>query len=376
MADFLTVLRDAPEIPGNVRLVGLRGVGKSVLLARCDELAQESGWAVARIELEPRHNSDAGLTDLIDALTNRLVAQMSLRARATGTAARVARSVRWQATVDDVTLTLDPTVGHGSRSIVESLHRAVGTALSQDRAGLVLMLDEAQVVFDDKRERKDGGRGQYPLSALIAAVTALQSQGAPIVLVLCGLPTLQANLLRARTYTERMFRGLVVGPLENRQAIEALVRPLVGTGVRADDDLIAEVVATVDGYPYFLQLWGAELWDATVPGGGRVLTLTALNAIRDRIVGRLDRDFFEGRFAVLRPSEQDLLLAAAICAYPPLRVSELRDHTDKRGGYVNVLMGRLTEAGIVYGIGKGLYRYTAPLFHDYLVRRSRSVPAM
>ena len=118
----------------------------------------------------------------------------------------------------------------------------------------------------------------------------------------------------------------------------------------------AGVIEAVDGYPYFLQLWGAELWDATVPGGGRILTLSALNAIRDRIVGRLDRDFFEGRFAVLRPSEQDLLLAAANCAYPPLRVSELRDHTDKRVGYVNVLMGRLTEAGIVYSIGKGLYR--------------------
>ena len=57
-------------------------------------------------------------------------------------------------------------------------------------------------------------------------------------------------------------------------------------------------------------------------------------------------------------------------------MSELRDHTDKRGGYVNVLMGRLTEAGIVYAIGKGLYRYTAPLFHEYLVRRSRSVPSL
>lgn len=374
MAEFLTVLRDAPNIPGNVRMTGLRGVGKSVLLARCDELAVESGWAVERVELEPRHNTEPGLTGLIEALTDRLVRQLSLRARTAEVASRAVRAVRWQVGLDEVTFSLDPTMGHGSRSIVESLHRAVNEAQAHGRAGLVLMLDEAQVVFDDKRQREADRTSQYPLSALIAAVSALQSSAAPLVLVLCGLPTLQANLLRARTYTERMFRGLVVDRLTDAQATEAFVRPLDRTGVRADDALVADVVASVDGYPYFLQLWGAELWDATVPGGGRTLTLDILAAIRDRIINRLDRDFFEGRFTVLRPSEQDLLLASANCTYPPLRVAELRDHTDKRPGYVNVLIGRLTEAGVLYTTGKGLYRYTAPLFHEYLQRRNTSTP--
>lgn len=376
MAEFLTVLRDAPEIPGNVRMTGLRGVGKSVLLARCDELAQEAGWAVERVELEPRHNTESGVTGLIEALTDRLVRQLSMRAQVADIAARAVRTVRWQVAVDEVTFSLDPTAGHGSRSIVESLHRAVHEAQAHGRSGLVLMLDEAQVVFDDRRQREAGRSSQYPLSALIAAVSALQSRGAPLVLVLCGLPTLQANLLRARTYTERMFRGLVVDRLGDAQATEAFVRPLDGSGVRADEALVGDVVASVDGYPYFLQLWGAELWDAIVPGGGRTLTLGVLAAIRERIIRRLDRDFFEGRFAVLRPSEQDLLLASASCPYPPLRVADLREHTDKRPGYVNVLIGRLTEAGVLYTTGKGLYHNTAPLFHEYLQRRARMVADM
>ena len=30
----------------------------------------------------------------------------------------------------------------------------------------------------------------------------------------------------------------------------------------ADLDLVERVVGEVEGYPYFIQLWGAELWDA------------------------------------------------------------------------------------------------------------------
>lgn len=370
LAEFLTVLRDAPEIPGNIRITGLRGVGKSVLLARCEELAGEGQWATARLELEPRHNSDTGIATLVAAISQRAIEGLSLRARVSSWARDAAASVHWELSVDEVSLTLDPTAGKPSRDIVESLHRVTAEALDQGRRGFVLMLDEAQVLFDDRRARDPGNPGQYPLSTLIAAVNALQASGAPLVLVLCGLPTLQSNLLRARTYTERMFRGLAVDRLGNAVAGEAFTRPLEGTGVTATPDLVAQVVDTVEGYPYFLQLWGAELWDATVPGGGTTITRGVLDAIAGRITHRLDRDFFDGRFQVLRPSEQDLLLAAAGCPYPPLRVADLRRRTDKRPGYVNVLIGRLVEAGILYSTTKGTYRYTAPLFHDYLQRRT------
>jgi hypothetical protein len=297
---------------------------------------------------------------------------LSLRARVSSWARDVAESVQWNLTVDEVSLTLDPTAGKPSRDIVESLHRATIEALDQGRRGFVVMLDEAQVLNDDRRAREPGKPGQFPLSTLIAAVNALQASGAPVVLVLCGLPTLQSNLLRARTYTERMFRGLVVDRLSAALAAEAFTRPLEGTGVSATPELVARVIDTVEGYPYFLQLWGAELWDATVPGGGALITTSVLDAIAERITMRLDRDFFDGRFQVLRPSEQDLLLAAASCPYPPLRVADLRRRTDKRANYVNVLIGRLVDAGILYFTAKGTYLYTAPLFHDYLQRRTRT----
>ena len=75
--------------------------------------------------------------------------------------------------------------------------------------------------------------GEHPLSLLIAAGAAIQKTGAPIGLVLCGLPTLATNLLRARTYTERMFRGERVESLDRAGAEHAFVGPLAGTGIAA-----------------------------------------------------------------------------------------------------------------------------------------------
>jgi hypothetical protein len=67
-----------------------------------------------------------------------------------------------------------------------------------------------------------------------------------------------------------------------------------------------------------------------------------------------------------------VLLASASCPYPPLRASDLGKVSDKTPGNVNVLLGRLVEAGVLYRIRKGEYGYTAPKFRDFLLRRADS----
>ncbi len=51
------MLRGAPEQPANVRLTGLRGVGKTVLLGEFQKVAEEQEWACAFLELQPTTES-------------------------------------------------------------------------------------------------------------------------------------------------------------------------------------------------------------------------------------------------------------------------------------------------------------------------------
>ncbi|MGI9023558.1 MAG: AAA family ATPase [Acidimicrobiales bacterium] len=362
---FASTLRAAPEQPGNMRLTGLRGVGKTVLLGEFATIADKESWAAANLELNPRHNTDASMVQALVSLIDRASEALSRAERlkaAMGRAARAAGSLG--ITYNEVKLSFDPTMAHGSSDLAEHLYDGVDVAVRQGYAGLVLLLDEAQVIRDERART-----GEHPLSLLISAVSALQREEIPLGLVACGLPTLTGNLLHARSYTERMFRGEEIGRLESTEATAAFTEPLRDTGMTADPDLVRRVVEEVEGYPYFIQLWGAELWDAAVIAGVDRLDVRLLEVTTPDIYRRLDIDFYEPRVSTLTPAEQDVLLASASCPYPPLMTVDMNSNVDKRPGNINVLLGRLVEAGVLYRTRKGQYEYTAPKFREYLTRR-------
>ncbi len=365
---FRSSLRAAPGLPLNVRVTGLRGVGKTVLLKRFEEVANESpAWLTSRWQLEPRHNTDADITDLVFTLRQNAERQVSRVARIRKTVhdAVTLTSTMLHVSWEDIELSLGvPHSATRQLSIWKCLFEATDLAVRHGYQGYLLMFDEAQVLHDEKDRN-----GEHPLSLLVAAVNGLQDKEVPGGLVLCGLPTLRTNLLRARTYSERMFRGEEIGRLGDGQAVQAFVRPLDNTGVTADAQLVEGVVQEVEGYPFFIQLWGAELWDAAQVAGTDLLTTTLLTSVEPDIYRRLDVDFYAGRVESLTPAEQDLLIATAQCPYPPLYTADIHSRARKSEGNINVLMGRLSEQGVVYRIQRGVYEYTAPKFYDYLQRR-------
>lgn len=367
LSRFRRVLRSAPEIPGNIRISGLRGVGKTVLLGRFKEIAEEMDWATITLEVEPRMNAEAPLlyelSNQFTALEQRLsrIARVKARASAMATAARRAATV----TYEGFEWSLAGDLSRQTAELGEAILGNVTVTQDKDRHGLVIMLDEAQILTDDK-----SADGNHALSTLVAAVSTLQKEHVPVCLVLCGLPTLAVNLLNARTYTERMFQGVEVKSLDRSAAREAFTEPLADSQITAASDLVDRVMDEVEGYPYFIQLWGAELWDATVDADLAHMTTGTLDVIESRIYERLDSDFYEPRIASLTPAEQDLLLATARCSYPPLNVSELNNESPKSSGNINVLLGRLVGSNVLFRERKGAYRYTAPGFRDFLQRRN------
>src|SRR5271154_4132400 len=363
---FDAMLRAAPEQQANMRVTGLRGVGKTVLLETFGERAQEHGWEPAFMELQPAHNTDTLLAAAIGTLLGRTRERLSRMARLRSAAGRALRSSSLSVSWEEVSLS----VSFGSEreeDLARELFATVELALAKGRAGVVLLLDEAQLIHDE-RDR----HGEHPLSLLLAAVGALQHAELPLALVLCGLPTLTGNLQKARSYSERLFRGEEIDSLAPEQALEAFTRPLEETARKTDAKLAQAVVKEVEGYPYFLQLWGSELWEGADLASVDRFSVKLLDATRPDIYGRLDRDFYEPRIATLTPAEQDVLAASAACPYPPLRSADLNRASEKTPGNVNVLLGRLVDAGALYRIRKGEYAYTAPKFRDYLLRRAGS----
>src|SRR5713226_4855041 len=238
---FGSVIRAAPEQPANMRLTGLRGVGKTVLLGEFRAVAQEMEWAAAFLELQPGHNTDDAVSAALMAAltaTREEVSRVERLKNAVGGAARRAGTlgVEW----GEFRMTYEPGATPVREDLARALFETVESMISHGKDGLMLLLDEVQVIRDETRPT-----GQHPLSLLVAAVSSLQKAELPIGMVLCGLPTLTGNLLRARSYTERMFRGEEIGSLDPDDAKDALVRPLADSPVVLDPGLAERVVEEV-----------------------------------------------------------------------------------------------------------------------------------
>jgi AAA ATPase domain len=365
---FLATLRGAPEIPASIRITGLRGVGKTVLLRKLEEVAQDENWATIQLELQPQQNSNGGLIGTLSKSLDHTRRDLSIATRvrrgiesAAGAVRRVV-SVEWEG----ITWSLAGDLAGDAAALGQEFKTTVDAAIKSGKSGFALLLDEAQVLSDDKSRD-----GDHPLSILISATSTLQRAGIPLALVLCGLPTLTVNLLAARTYSERMFVGEEVSSLDRRSAEDAFVLPLHDTGYTATIGLVSTVLDEVEGYPYFIQLWGKELWEIARGSGTAQLSEPLLEVAREEIYRRLDLDFYEPRIASLTPAEQDLLIDSGKCPYPPLMVSDLNSKSPKSSGNVNVLLGRLVAQNLIYRQRKGQYIYTAPGFYEYLERRRR-----
>jgi len=215
------------------------------------------------------------------------------------------------------------------------------------------MLDEAQVLRDETVRN-----GQHPLSALIVAINTLQEQELPIGLVLCGLPSFSSSLLRACTYSEWMFRGEQIGALGRRRRPTHCCAPSTAPPSASPLRSSSASPTRSRDTPFFLQLWGAELWEAAQDS----------HRVRPRPARcRRGRDLPTPRRRLLRPARRCAhpcragpAHGHATCPYPPLASTDIRRRSGKSDANVNVLMGRLSDQGVVYRLHRGQYDNTAP----------------
>jgi len=370
LARFDQYLTGFPVFPRNVRLTGLRGVGKTVLLQHYAALAEDRGWVVVRRECSEHLQAESTFALALVEDCRRAVERSSrtgaLRVRSS-TAARRALDLLGSLTIslEGVTLAVKPlTVAARQPGLIEdrlfqALELACEGAIEGRRPGVLLCYDEAHVLHDTPRRR------DYPLGLFLASVAHAQREGQPVMLVACGLPTLTDNLARAKSYSERMFQAENLYALRPREATLAFARPLEAGGRGADDDVIAAVLKDTGGYPFHIQFFGALLWDA-VPTP-RTITLRDFQRQRPTILRALDHAFFDARLARTSSVERRVLRAIAAQG-EGASIQFLLELLNLSNHGIQPLVARLEGKGLLYRPERGCVAFTVPLFGDYLRR--------
>lgn len=371
--EFRRLLRQ-DVILKNLVLTGLRGVGKTVLLETFKPMAMQEGWLWAGTDL----SESTSISE--EHLAVRLLTDLSVVASSFVVSKKEVNRVGFSGQPEEVAVTLNYS---SLRAIYESTPGLVVDKLKavletlwpyvevSGKKGIIFAYDESQNLSD--HAKKD----QYPLSLLLDLFQSLQRKGFRYMLALVGLPTLFPKLVEARTFSERMFTVLFLKPLSQSETTEAIRTPITeDCPVAFDESSVKLIWKITRGYPYFVQYMCREIfdiWVQAVESGKRPPRVPV-----QPILGKLDTDFFAGRWA--KATDRQRVLLGLIAELPnadgEFSVQEIVESEANRSSkrafsssHVNQMLASLSQAGLIYKNRYSKYSLAVPLLADFIKRQ-------
>lgn len=341
-------------------LVGLRGVGKTVLLDRVREDAEAVGIHTVRIEA-PEGRS---LPALLAPQLRQALLRLSQVAAAKDYAVRGLRALagfasKQKVTFGDIEVGFDyePEPGLADNGDLEhdlqALFEQIGLAAQSAGTALAIFIDELQYV-------------EVPqLAALITAMHRCEQRSLPVVLVGAGLPQLRGRMGNAKSYAERLFDFPEIGPLPPAAARRAIEKPLEDEGVRITTDALNQILLVTQGYAYFLQQWGSHTWRAA---GQSPITIDDVSAASVTATAALDESFFRVRFDRLTPKEKKYLRAMAELGAGPHRSGDIAACYRAAVSSLAPTRSSLIVKGRVWSPNHGDTAFTVPMFDEFMKR--------
>jgi AAA ATPase domain len=341
-------------------LVGLRGVGKTVLLTRIAQETEARGFIVVTIEAPEKRSLPALL---IPSLRTALLKLDKIAAA--GELAKKALKVlggfvgAMKVKYEDIEFGVDLGSEHGVADSGDLEHDLidlfveVGKAAKEKHTAVVFFIDELQYVPEEQ------------FASLITALHKCSQDQLPVALIGAGLPQLVGQAGRAKSYAERLFEYPEIGPLSVDEAKKALVAPAERLNVQFEKGALDEILNRTQSYPYFLQEWGKHSWQCATTSP---ITRNDAVSANDLAISELDASFFRVRFDRLTPSEKKYLRAMAELGPGPHRSGDIAHLLKKEVQTVAPTRATLINKGMVYSPAHGDNSFTVPLFDEYMKR--------
>ncbi|BBB90710.1 MAG TPA: ATP-binding protein [Methylomusa anaerophila] len=340
---------------------GLRGVGKTVLLNRIEEIAEENLVLYEHIEVSERSSFKISISFHIQ----KLIRQLSTKKQAKFYLDKALSILKaFQITYSpegEVSLGLkdniDAAVGVSDtgnfQNDLTELFVSLGTLAQKNDNAVCLFIDEIQYLKDDEFE------------ALIAAIHRVNQKGLPVTLFSAGLPKVAKIAGDIKSYAERLVSFISIDSLEPEAAKLALTEPAKKLGVTYTDEAIDKIITITDGYPYFLQEYGKQVW-AFIKDNK--IDITSVEAAYPIFEKSLDDSFFKVRYDRATPKEKEVMIAMAECGALPCTMAQIASRMQTSVQSISPVRGQLIYKGFIYSARYGEVDFTVPQFKQYLKR--------
>ncbi|MFJ4166847.1 ATP-binding protein [Microbacterium sp. NPDC089698] len=342
-------------------IVGLRGVGKTVLLTEFREIAQAEHWEI--IEFEAIKHDDMRFRQTFAGLLKSALLRLSPRVRWTEVGKRAAAVITsFGLSVDQqgawsLSWDVEPAEGfadHGELAMdLSDALVAVGEAAKERERGVAILVDEVQFLT------------QAQLEALIQAIHKTVQRKLPVTFVGAGLPQIAELAGDAKSYAERLFQFPAIDSLNEDDARLAIVEPAQSEDVDWNEDAVDLAIDITRGYPYFIQELGFQVWEIAEQSP---ITRPDVEAAREAYESKLDGSFFRVRLDRATPLQTAYMRAMAQLGPGPQKADAVARLLKRGSTQVGPTRAELIDMGLLYTSDHGYAAFTVPDFDKFMLR--------
>lgn len=343
-------LANGPGDPNLLAFVtGLRGVGKTVMLAEISDIVRQQGWLVV----------DDTVTEGLLGRVSDQVSRLTRNHPAAGDKSR-ARVNRLDAPLGLGGIGWDRSLPQDDRGLRQRLEDLLDTVEAHG-AGVAFSIDEV--------------RNTDEFRALTVTIQQLLSSDRNVAVFMGGLPTAVSDIVAGHdghnvlTFLRRAER-IELDDVDEDEVREALVETVTEAGKTISVEAALVAARATQGYPFMIQLVGYHSWRAS--GDSAELTLEHVEAGAEVSQRKLGSLVHATALADLSDVDRSFLLAMARDEGPS-RIDDIRARLNVAPQYANSYRQRLLDAGMIVQPSRGVVNLALPYLREYLVDHGASL---
>jgi hypothetical protein len=340
---------------------GLRGVGKTVLLSKVEDIAERNDFLERHIEVKETESFIRGLSIACNGFIQSLSLKENIKEKI-GKLWSLFKSFSTTWNPEDKTFTFElkdqamefATAGTGDlANDLTELLVTLGKYAQQANTAICFCIDEIQYAKSNE------------LEALITAVHRISQLRLPIIFFLAGLPKILKTLGDIKSYSERLFEYVEIGSLSKTAAKEAITIPAQELNVKYTDEAIDKIYELTQGYPYYIQEMCSTIWENH---NSSKIDIEAVKNNINSTYAKLDEGFFRVRYDRCTEMEKQFMAAMVKCGELPCNITNVAQIMSRKPSSISIFRSSLISKGLIHSTGHGEIDFTVPQFDAFIKR--------
>lgn len=336
---------------------GLRGVGKTVLINKLQNIAEEKDIFCKHIEVEERNDFISQIATCSQAFLRKVSTKEKFKHLIQKPLDAIkSLMISFNPNENTFSFSLQERELYTSNNLTQSLTEVfvtIGETAYKTETPICFFIDEIQYMK------------QNELGALIAAIHRTNQLGYPVMIVGAGLPKIYKMLSEEKSYSERLFLYKEIGSLSDEQSKKAIEEPAKKFGISYTDKAIQEIINFTKGYPFFIQQMCEVVYKRT---DEKIIQDYHIENNIEEFFKLLDVGFFKARYERCAESDKKFVFAMVKCGELPCTIANVAKNLHKNVNSVSTARAQLINKGIIYPVRYKELDFTVPEFSGYIQR--------